>query len=128
MLGRSWGLVVSMESEIKIEWSDAFQEDIAAIIHYLDYQYCNEIQKTKFYQKLEKVESRLTIFPLIGQVLQDPKYQREYRRVRIGKAYLVFYEVLLDEGKVILHRILAQEQNYDVLIREDGAVYDDEKQ
>lgn len=42
---------------------------------------------------------RLTIFPMMGMALQDPKYSREYRRVRIGKAYLVFYEVLIDEKK-----------------------------
>ncbi|EUJ31622.1 type II toxin-antitoxin system RelE/ParE family toxin [Listeria cornellensis] len=117
-----------MSSGIQIEWSDAFQEDLAAIIHFLEYQYCSESQKQKFFEKLANVEMRLTIFPMMGMALQDPKYSREYRRVRIGKAYLVFYEVLIDEKKVILHRILAQEQNYDVLIREDIVIYDSEKQ
>lgn len=117
-----------MSSGIQIEWSDAFQEDVAAIIHYLEYQYCSESQKRKFFEKLANVETRLTIFPLMGMVLQDSKYSREYRKVRIGKAYLVFYEVLVDDVKVVLHRILAQEQNYDVLIREDTVSYNNEKQ
>ncbi|EUJ43058.1 type II toxin-antitoxin system RelE/ParE family toxin [Paenilisteria rocourtiae] len=117
-----------MSSNIQIEWSDAFQEDVASIIHYLDYQYCSVEQKDKFFEKLMKVESRLTIFPMMGVILQDSKYSREYRKVRVGKAYLVFYEALLDEKKVVLHRMLAQEQNYDVLIREEAPIYNNEKQ
>ncbi|KGL37485.1 hypothetical protein BMT55_09235 [Listeria newyorkensis] len=117
-----------MSHGISLEWSDAFQEDVAAIMHFLDYQYCSESQKEKFFERLAKVEARLTTFPLMGMVLQDPKYCREYRKVQIGKAYLVFYEVLTDEKKVVLHRILAQEQNYDVLIREEAPVYSDKKQ
>ncbi|WP_430535202.1 hypothetical protein [Listeria rocourtiae] len=40
----------------------------------------------------------------------------------------MFYEVLLDKKKVVLHRMLAQEQNYDVLIREEMPIYNNEKQ
>ncbi|MBC6310360.1 type II toxin-antitoxin system RelE/ParE family toxin [Listeria sp. FSL L7-1582] len=117
-----------MSSTLRIEWSDAFKEDIAAILHYFEYQYCSVSQKDKLYQKLEKLEARLRIFPLMGVALRDPKYKREYRKMRIGKAYLVFYEVCEGTQKVILHRILAQEQNYDVLIRENIPIYNDKKQ
>ncbi|WP_036067339.1 type II toxin-antitoxin system RelE/ParE family toxin [Listeria grandensis] len=106
-----------------IEWSEAFSEDVAEIMHYLDYQYCSRSQKEKFYRRLAKVEMRLAIFPLMGVVLDDPKYQREYRKVRMGTAYLIFYEVFLEEAKVVLHRILTQAQRYDILIREEEMNY-----
>lgn len=44
----------------------------------------------------------------------------------MGSAYYIFYEVDAFAEKVILHRLLAQARNYEVLIREAVAEYIDE--
>ncbi|MBC1562114.1 type II toxin-antitoxin system RelE/ParE family toxin [Listeria booriae] len=107
-----------MRSTPQIEWTMAFQEDVAEVFHFLEYQYCSESQKNKLWEKLNRTQEKLALFPGVGILLDDREYTRAYRRVRMGSTYYIFYEVDAFAEKVILHRLLAQARNYEVLIRE----------
>ncbi|MBC2148814.1 type II toxin-antitoxin system RelE/ParE family toxin [Listeria booriae] len=115
-----------MRSTPQIEWTMAFQEDVAEVFHFLEYQYCSESQKNKLWEKLNRTQEKLALFPGVGILLDDREYTRAYRRVRMGSTYYIFYEVDVFAEKVILHRLLAQARNYEVLIREAVAEYVDE--
>lgn len=69
-----------MRSTPKIEWTMAFQEDVAEVFHFLEYQYCSESQKNKLWEKLNRTQEKLALFPGVGILLDDASIQE-----RIGE-------------------------------------------
>lgn len=66
-----------------------------------------------FLQKIDRLISRLALFPLSGAIPHDPYLQKKGYRILIVGDYLVFYRC--EKAGIMIYRILHGKRRYDFL-------------
>ena len=102
------------QSEYKVRFLHAAEDDLGGIVTYIALD--NPSAALALADKIEKILSGLSAYPLLGKVPDEKALAAMGYRFLVVQNYLVFYTV---EGQIIwVHRIIHGARNYLSLLQE----------
>lgn len=95
---------------LQLEWKPRANLDRKSIAIYLGIERGNPKADLKAIESIDNVIEQVRQFPQIGKRFKHERLANEYRMAQ-ASPYLIFYRV--DNGAVVVYRVLHQRQNID---------------